>query len=76
MRDSFTTDKIGLVAFLMLKGWKVTSVEVKNSRNRAWYTMDIDSDEAMDLEQEFMQSEFAKFFDHFKWLRERAIRGR
>lgn len=70
----FKTDKIGFAAFLCLKNVKLSSVEVKN-RNRSTFVFDMESNEALQMELEFTRSDFARYFDAFKYLREQTIRG-
>jgi hypothetical protein len=70
----YKTDKIGLAAFMCLKNAKLVEVQVKN-RNRSTFIFDLDVDTAADLEMEFTRSDFSRYFDSFKYLRERTIRG-
>lgn len=72
--EQFSTDKIGLAAYLMLRGCKLLAVAVKN-RNRATFTFQVGTERAEELEQEYTLSEHSRFFDFFKSLRERTIRG-
>lgn len=72
--DSFTTDKIGLATYLLLRGCKLLNVDVKN-RNRGNFTFQIGLERAQELEQEYTLSDFSRYFEFFKHLRERTIRG-
>jgi hypothetical protein len=74
MEDSFSTDKIGLAAYLMLRGCKLASVAVRN-RNRSVFTFGIGPERAQELEQEYTLSDYSRYFEFFKHLRERTIRG-
>ena len=68
------TDKIGLVSYMCMKGHKITGVIAKN-KNRAEFKFDLNQHDLLRLEQEYMQSDFFKFFEQFRWLREQVIRG-
>ena len=74
--DNFKTDKIGLVSYLMMQGYKVLGLDAGSTRNRSFYIVDIDEDRGLELQQDFMNSEFAKFYENFRYLRERAIQGK
>lgn len=70
----FTTDKIGFAAYLVVLGKSLTGVQVK-TRNRAYFTFDVPQDEASRLELEYTRSEHFRFFESFRYLRDRTIHG-
>jgi hypothetical protein len=70
----FVTDKIGFASFLVIQGKTMTGVQVK-TRNRALFCFDLDEDEASSLEVEYTRSDFNRFFEAFKFLRDKTIRG-
>lgn len=72
--DAFSTDKIGFAAYLLLRGCKLASVSVKN-RNRSTFNFNIGTQRAQELEQDYTLSEHSRYFEFFKHLRERTIRG-
>jgi hypothetical protein len=71
---SYSTDKIGFAAYLCWKEIKLLGVAVKN-RNRAIFTFEIAQDHVDELELEFTRSDMARYFEAFKYLRERTIKG-
>lgn len=71
---SLKTDKIGLAAYLIVRGKVLTGVEVK-SRNRSFFQFEVTDAEASALESEYMTSEFLRYFEAFRLLRDRTIRG-
>ena len=73
-KPSFQTDKIGFAAFLIVNSVHLVEVRTK-SRNRASFVFDLASDKASDLELEYTRSDHTKFFEAFKYLRDRTIRG-
>jgi hypothetical protein len=74
VQDESRTDKIGLVAYMCMKGHKVIEVAVKN-KNRASFKMPVSTIQLLQIEQEYMQSDFFKFFEQFRWLREQVIKS-
>lgn len=74
MPREFTTDKIGLAAYLVLQGKILSGVQVK-TRNRAFFTFDVEPEEAMRLELDYTRSEQFRFFEAFRYLRDRTIRN-
>ena len=73
-KQEFETDKIGFAAYLIVQSIKLLDVRAK-SRNRAVFIFDIASNLATDAELEYTRSDFSKFFEAFKYLRDRTIRG-
>jgi hypothetical protein len=71
---SLKTDKIGLAAYLIVRGKRLSDVEVK-SRNRSLFQFDVPDTEASALELEYMTSEFFRYYEAFRLLRDRTIRG-
>ena len=74
MPSTFRTDKIGLAAYFLVKGKRLLGVEVK-SRNRAFFEFDLGEAEASAAEVEYMTSEFFRYYEAFRFLRDRTIRG-
>lgn len=74
MADTFTTDKIGLAAYLVVVGKSLSGVQVK-TRNRAFFTFQMDPAEAHTLELDYTRSEHFRFFEAFRYLRDRTIHG-
>ena len=70
----FTTDKIGLACYLMIKGVELRSVKVK-SKGRASFSFNASLAEGVAYESAYTTSEHSRFFEAFKYLRERALRG-
>jgi len=70
----FQTDKIGFAAYLIVGSVRLLEVRTK-SRNRASFVFDVPEAKATDLELEYTRSDHAKFFEAFKYLRDRTIRG-
>ena len=68
------TDKIGYASFLILQNCKLLEVRTKN-RNRSSFVFDLNPNKAVELELQYTQSEFSKFFQAFQYLRDRTIRG-
>ena len=71
---TFTTDKIGLAAYMVVIGKELTAIQVK-TRNRALFSFTIASDEAARLELDYTRSEHFRFFEAFRYLRDRTIRN-
>jgi hypothetical protein len=71
---SFSTDKIGLAAYLVVVGKTLTGVQVK-TRNRAFFNFEMSQEEASRLELEYTRSEHFRFFEAFRYLRDRTIHG-
>jgi len=74
MPNGFRTDKIGLAAYLVVRGKRLVEVDVK-SRNRAFFRFDLDEQEASAAEVEYMTSEYLRYYEAFRLLRDRTIRG-
>lgn len=70
----FTTDKIGLAAYMVVAGKGLLGVQVK-TRNRAFFAFDVSPEEATKLELEYTRSEHFRFFEAFRYLRDRTIHG-
>lgn len=73
MAEVFQTDKIGLASFLIVRSARLIEVKVK-SRNRSMFVFDISPEQAMAEELEYTRSEHSKFFEAFRYLRDRTIR--
>ena len=73
-KPSFQTDKIGFAAYLIVKSVRLLDVKVK-TRNRSAFVFDLAPNAAADYELEYTRSDYAKFFEAFKYLRDRTIRG-
>lgn len=71
---TFTTDKIGFAAYLVVEGKSLATVQVK-TRNRAFFTFEMPPEEASKLELEYTRSEHFRFFEAFRYLRDRTIHG-
>jgi len=71
---TFTTDKIGFAAYLVVVGKSLSGVQVK-TRNRAYFTFEMPSEEASRLELDYTRSEHFRFFEAFRYLRDRTIHG-
>jgi hypothetical protein len=74
MSSDFTTDKIGFASYLVLLGEPLKQVQAK-TRNRAFFTFDIVAERAQQLELDYTRSEHFRFFESFKYLRDRTIKG-
>lgn len=74
MTQNFVTDKIGLACFLLLKNTKLISVKAKN-RSRALFEFDLPAEQGVAEELAYTTSEHSRFFEAFKYLRGRALRG-
>lgn len=74
MRAAFTTDKIGLAAYLVVLGKDLSGVMVK-TRNRAYFTFNLSPDDAAKLELDYTRSEHFRFYEAFRYLRDRTIHG-
>lgn len=74
MADTFATDKIGLAAYLVVLGKDLSGVQVK-TRNRAYFIFNMGTDEAARLELEYTRSEHFRFYEAFRYLRDRTIHG-
>jgi len=70
----FSTDKIGLACFLMIRGAELTVVRSK-SKGRAFFEFKLTEEEGTSYEMAYTTSEYARFFEAFKYLRGRALRG-
>lgn len=71
---TFTTDKIGFATYLVVVGKVLSAVQVK-TRNRAFFVFEVSPDEANKLELEYTRSEHFRFFEAFRYLRDRTIHG-
>jgi hypothetical protein len=71
---SFKTEKIGFAAYLVNAGVLLSAVHVR-SRNRASFEFALAPEEADSLELEFQRSEFFRYFESFRYLRDRTLRG-
>jgi hypothetical protein len=74
LSPTFTTDKIGFAAYLVVVGKSLSGVQVK-TRNRAYFTFEMPQEEASRLELEYTRSEHFRFFEAFRYLRDRTIHG-
>ena len=70
----FTTDKIGLACYLMIKGSELTGIQTK-SKGRATFQFKLSPQEGLSQELAYTTSEHSRFFEAFKYLRGRALRG-
>jgi len=70
----FSTDKIGLACFLMIKGAALKNIQGK-SKGRATFIFQLSPGEAMAQELAYTTSDHSRFFEAFKYLRGRALRG-
>jgi hypothetical protein len=74
MPKSYTTDKIGFAAYLVVVGKVLTGVEVK-TRNKAFFSFEVSAEEASRMELDYTRSEHFRFFEAFRYLRDRTIRN-
>lgn len=72
--SSFSTDKIGFASYLVLLGEPLATVQAK-TRNRAFFVFSITPERAQQLELDYTRSEHFRFFESFKYLRDRTIKG-
>jgi len=72
--DGFSTDKIGLACFLMIKGAELTGIQSK-SKGRATFLFKLTPQEGLSQETAYTISDHSRFFEAFKYLRGRALRG-
>lgn len=72
--NNFVTDKIGLACFLLLKDVKLVSVKAKN-KSRASFEFALSTEQGVAEELAYTTSEHSRFFEAFKYLRGRALRG-
>jgi len=70
----FSTDKIGLACYLMIKGVELNGINAK-SKGRAIFTFKLTVAEGTAQESAYTTSDHSRFFEAFKYLRSRAIRG-
>lgn len=70
----FTTDKIGLACYMMIKGSQLIGVKVKN-KGRASFSFNVTLAEGVAYESAYTTSEHSRFFEAFKYLRARALKG-
>ena len=71
---TFETDKIGFASYLVVRSIKLVEVRAK-SRNRATFVFEMLEKDALQAELDYTRSDYAKFFEAFKHLRDRTIRG-
>jgi hypothetical protein len=74
MPKSYTTDKIGFAAYLVVVGKVLTGVDVK-TRNKAFFSFEVSAEEASRMELDYTRSEHFRFFEAFRYLRDRTIRN-
>jgi hypothetical protein len=72
--DTFETDKIGLACYLIITGQKLISVNPKH-RGRASFTFALSPKDAASMELAYTTSDHARFFEAFRYLRDRTLRG-
>lgn len=72
--NTYTTDKIGFAAYLVVVGKVLLSIDVK-TRNKAFFTFDVPAEEAGRMELDYTRSEHFRFFEAFRYLRDRTIRN-
>ena len=72
--SSFTTDKIGLACYLMMRGVELTSI-ISKSKSRASFVFRLSPQDGMAQEMTYTTSDYSRFFEAFKYLRGRALRG-
>jgi len=72
--DTFETDKIGLACYLIITGQKLLSVNPKH-RGRASFTFALAPKDAASMELSYTTSDHARFFEAFRYLRDRTLRG-
>lgn len=72
--DTFETDKIGLACYLIIKGQKLLAVNPKH-RGRASFTFALTPSDASAHELAYTTSDHARFFEAFRYLRDRTLRG-
>ena len=71
---SFSTDKIGLACYLMLDGVKLIGLNAK-TKGRAIFEFSLTPQDGVTKEMAYTTSDYARFFETFKYLRSRALRG-
>jgi hypothetical protein len=72
--EFYSTDKIGLACFLMIKGAELTGIRSK-SKGRAVFLFKLTPQEGLAQETAYTISDHSRFFEAFKYLRGRALRG-
>jgi len=70
----FSTDKIGLACYLMIKGAELTGIRSK-TKGRATFLFKMSPQEGLSQETVYTTSDHSRFFEAFKYLRGRALRG-
>lgn len=70
----FKTDKIGLACFLMMKNAELIGVNAK-TKSRAIFTFKMTTAEGTAQEVLYTTSDYARYFEVFKYLRGRALKG-
>jgi len=73
-KPQFLTTNIGFAAYLIHQGHKPTDIKVEN-RNRSRFRFDLSPEDAALLDLDWRRSELCRFFDAFRYLRERTIKG-
>jgi hypothetical protein len=71
---NFKTDKIGLACYLMVRGVELVAVLAK-SKSRAIFVFKITPEEGTAQEVAYTTSDSSRFFEAFKYLRGRALKG-
>jgi len=72
--ECFSTDKIGLACYLMIKGAELTGIQAK-SKGRATFLFKLSPADGTTQESAYTTSDHSRFFEAFKYLRGRALRG-
>lgn len=70
----FSTENIGLACYLMIKDVKLLRVMPKN-RGHAVFEFDLPKAEGVAHEMAYTTSDHGRFFEAFKYLRARTLRG-
>lgn len=70
----FATDKIGLACYLMINGAELIQVKAKN-KSRALFVFKMTEADGVAKEMAYTTSDYSRFFEAFKYLRGRALRG-
>ncbi len=70
----YITDKINVACYLMIKGHAPVRIDAKN-KNRATFSFELTSEEGAKHELAYTTSDYSRFFEAFKYLRSRALRG-
>jgi hypothetical protein len=70
----FATDKIGFACYLLLNGAELIDVKAQR-KNRAFFWFRLSPQIGAAQEVTYITSDYSKFFETFKYLRSRALRG-